>query len=99
MSRAKDTLADDGTPPHVALASAALLEGWTRQQVIAALVSRIRRDGGYRAYRQATGRRTGYDEQVKAAMRARVDVLLGEDGHHDGVESAARREGQRTDWP
>jgi hypothetical protein len=73
MSRAKDTPADDGTsstPPHVALVSEALLEGWTRQQVIAALVSRIRRDEGYLAYRRATGRHTSYDDQVRADMRA-----------------------------
>jgi hypothetical protein len=70
MSRAQDTPADDGTPPHVELASEALLEGWTRQQVIAALVSRIRRDEGYLAYRRATRRRTAYDDQVKADIRA-----------------------------
>jgi hypothetical protein len=29
MSRAKDTPVDDRTPPHVALASEALLNGWT----------------------------------------------------------------------
>jgi hypothetical protein len=70
MSRTKDMPADDETPLHVALASAALLEGWTRQQVIAALVGRIRRDEGYLAYPRATGRRTSYDDQVKADMRA-----------------------------
>src|SRR5215469_6185619 len=72
MSRAKETRNENmpSAPPHVALASEALLEGWTRQQVIAALVSRIRRDEGYLAYRQATGRRTSYDDQVKADMRA-----------------------------
>ena len=70
MPRAKGTPADDGTPPHVALANEALLEGWTRQQVIAALVSRIGRDEGYLAYRRAMGRRTRYDDQVKADMRA-----------------------------
>jgi len=70
MSPAKGAPAEQGTPPHVALASEALLEGWTWQQVIAALVSRIRRDEGYLAYRRATGRRTSYDDQVKADMRA-----------------------------
>jgi hypothetical protein len=54
----------------MALASEAILQGWTRQQVIAALISRIRRDEGYLAYRLATGRRTTYDDQVKADMRA-----------------------------
>jgi hypothetical protein len=70
MPRANDTPADDGTPLHVALASEALLEGWTRHQVIAALASRIRRDEGYLAYRRAMGRHTTYDDQVKAGMRA-----------------------------
>ena len=70
MSRANDAPADHGSLPYVALASAALLEEWTRQQVIAALVSRIRRDEGYLAYRRATGRRASYDEQVQADMRA-----------------------------
>src|SRR5215469_6204960 len=72
MSRAKETRNENmpSAPPHLELASEALLEGWTRQQVIAALVSRIRRDEGYLAYRKATGRRTNYDDQVKADMRA-----------------------------
>jgi hypothetical protein len=53
MSRAKDTPDSDrttSTPAHVALANEALFDGWTRQQVIAALVSRIHRDEGYLAY-------------------------------------------------
>ncbi len=54
----------------MALATEAMLEGWTRPQVIAALISRIRRDEGYLAYRRAMGRRTSYDDQVKADMRA-----------------------------
>ena len=69
MSRGEEKRTDVA-PLYVALASEALLEGWTRQQVIAALVSRIRRDEGYLAYRRATGRRTSYDDQVKADMRA-----------------------------
>src|SRR5260370_39754045 len=61
---------DNGEPLHVALAGEALLEGWTRERVIAALIGRVRRDGGDLAYRRACGRRTGYDEQVQADMRA-----------------------------
>jgi hypothetical protein len=37
---------DNGEPLHVALAGEALLEGWTRERVIAALIGRVRRDGG-----------------------------------------------------
>jgi hypothetical protein len=42
----------------------------TRSQVIAQLVSRIRRDEGYLAYRRVSNRQTRYDEQVLADMRA-----------------------------
>jgi hypothetical protein len=70
MSRANDTPHNHGRLPHVELASEALLEGWTRQHVIAALISRIRRDEGYLACRRATGRHTSYDDQVQADMRA-----------------------------
>jgi hypothetical protein len=66
----RDDRADSGEPLHLALAGEALLEGWTRERVIAALIGRIRRDEGYLAYRRACGRRTGYDEQVQADMRA-----------------------------
>jgi hypothetical protein len=61
---------DSGEPLHVALAGEALLEGWTRERVIEALIGRVRRDEGYLAYRRACGRRTSYDEQVQADMRA-----------------------------
>jgi hypothetical protein len=60
---------DVQTPRHLALASDALVEGWTRERVIAALVDRIRRDGGYLVYRRASGRRTSYDELVAADLR------------------------------
>jgi hypothetical protein len=62
--------ADAETPRHIALASDALVEGWTRERVIAALVDRIRRDEGYLAYRRASGRRMSYDELVTADLRA-----------------------------
>jgi hypothetical protein len=38
--------------------------------VIAQLVSRIRRDQGYLAYRKAAGRKTRYDEQVTSDLQA-----------------------------
>ena len=57
-------------PLHGALAVPALLEGWTRERVIEALIGRVRRDEGYLAYRRACGRRASYDEQVQADMRA-----------------------------
>jgi hypothetical protein len=55
---------------HVGLAADALLDGWTREQVIAALIGRIKRDHGYLAYRKACNRRTSYDSQVQQDMRA-----------------------------
>jgi len=55
---------------YLDLAGEALLAGMTREEVIAQLVSRIRRDEGYLAYRKACNRRTRYDQQVLADMRA-----------------------------
>jgi hypothetical protein len=55
---------------HLDLAAEALLDGWTREQVIAALIGRIKRDQGYLAYRKACNRRTSYDSQVQQDMRA-----------------------------
>ncbi len=46
------------------------MDGWTREQVIAALIGRIKRDQGYLAYRKACNRRTSYDSQVLHDMRA-----------------------------
>ena len=66
----RQDMREESEPLHLALAGEALLDGWTRERVIAALISRIRRDDGYLAYRRACGRRTGYDEQVRADMRA-----------------------------
>ena len=62
--------ADAETPIHVELAAEAVLEGWTREQVIDTLISRIRRDRRYLAYRKACNRRTSYDDQVQQDMRA-----------------------------
>jgi hypothetical protein len=55
---------------YLELASEAVLAGMTRDQVIAQLASRIKRDEGYLAYRRASGRRTRYDEQVTSDLRA-----------------------------
>lgn len=95
------TDAETGSSPHVELAAEALLAGMTRKQVIAQLLSRIRRDESYLAYRKARHRHTRYDDAVTADLRALAlaAVLLGEDGHHGGVERAARRVGERPDWP
>ncbi|HLY29463.1 MAG TPA: hypothetical protein VKQ36_00415, partial [Ktedonobacterales bacterium] len=72
---------DPNEPVHMALAAEALLDGWTRSRVIGALVSRIHRDERYLAYRKASGRRTSYDEQVQADMRAlALAALWLEDG-------------------
>src|SRR5262249_28088140 len=51
-------------------AGEALLAGMTHEQVIAQLVSRIRRDAGYLAYRKACNRHTHDDEQVLVDLRA-----------------------------
>jgi hypothetical protein len=58
------------TIPHLVLAAEALLDGWTREQVIAALIGRVKRDQGYLAYRKACNRRTSYDSQVQQDIRA-----------------------------
>src|SRR5215475_8318243 len=57
-------------PLHIELAAEAVLEGWTHEQVIDMLVSRISRDRRYLAYRKACNRRTSYDDQVQQDMRA-----------------------------
>src|SRR5690349_18748080 len=58
------------TIPHLDLAAEAVIDGWTREQVIAALISRVKRDQGYLAYRKACNRRTSYDSQVQQDIRA-----------------------------
>src|SRR5262249_11986005 len=55
---------------HVEQATEAVLEGWSREQVIDTLISRIRRDRRYLAYRKACNRRTSYADQVQHDMRA-----------------------------
>jgi hypothetical protein len=67
---------------YLDLAGEAVLAGMTREQVVTQLVSRIRRDHNYIAYRKACNRRTRYDGQVLADMRALAlaAVLLGEEG-------------------
>lgn len=69
--RARETVArtDAETPIHVELAAAAALEGWTRDQVINTLISRIKRDRRYLAYHKACNRHTSYDDQVQLDMR------------------------------
>jgi hypothetical protein len=71
----RPTLASDDTTviahaPHLDLAAQALVDGWTRAQVISALIGRIQRDERYLAYRKACNRRTSYDGQVQADMCA-----------------------------
>lgn len=58
---------DMPTPPvnHLDLAADALADGWTREQVMRALIVRVHRDTSYLAYRKASNRRTGYDAQVQ----------------------------------
>jgi len=55
---------------YLDLAGEAVLAGMMREGVIAQLVSRIKRDQGYLAYRKASGRKTRYDEQVTSDVRA-----------------------------
>lgn len=62
--------ADAEAPVHVELAAEAVLDGWTRDQVVDTLISRISRDRRYLAYRKACNRRTSYDDEVQQDMRA-----------------------------
>lgn len=64
------TSSETPTPLHLDLAVQALVDGWTRAQVIEALIGRIKRDQGYLAYRKACHRRTSYDDQVQQDQRA-----------------------------
>lgn len=57
-------------PAYVDVARAAVREGWTRAQVIEVLLSRMRRDKHYLAYRAATGKHTVYDEETAGDQRA-----------------------------
>lgn len=60
----------DPEMPYLDLAGEAMLAGLTCEQVIAQLISRIKRDQGYLAYRKASGRKTRYDDQVMSDLRA-----------------------------
>lgn len=51
-------------------AAEAVVDGWTREQVIDTLISRLRRDHRYLAYRKACNRRASYDDDVQRDMRA-----------------------------
>src|SRR5690349_15924765 len=70
---------NDASPTYIQLAGDAVLSGMTREQAIAGLISRIKRDQGYLAYRKACNRRTSYDDQVTSDIRALAlaAVLLG----------------------
>ena len=57
----RDADRGETTTTYLHLAAEALLDGWTREQVITALIGRIKRDQGYLAYRKACNRRTSYD--------------------------------------
>jgi hypothetical protein len=58
------------TIPHLDLAAEAILDGWTREHVNAALISRVKRDQGYLAYRKACNRRTSYDSHAQCGIRS-----------------------------
>jgi len=60
----------EASPTYLQLAGDALLAGMTREQAIAGLISRIKRDQGYLAYRKACNCRTSYDGQVQHDMLA-----------------------------
>ena len=68
--RATPRSGGETSPTYIQLAGDALLAGLTREQAIAGLISRIKRDQGYLAYRKACNRRTSYDDQVQRDMRA-----------------------------
>jgi hypothetical protein len=76
----------DTPSTHIQLAGDALLAGMTREQAIAGLISRIKRDQGYLAYRKACNRKTSYDDQVQQDMLALAlaAVLLEEAGVRSG---------------
>lgn len=47
-----------------------MADGWTREQVVHALIVQVSYDARYLAFRRATNRRTGDDAQVQQDMRA-----------------------------
>ncbi len=70
VAKTEPATTEGRTIPHLDLASEAVIDGWTREQVIAALIGRVKRDQGYLAYRKACNRRTSYDSQVQQDIRA-----------------------------
>ncbi|HEV8191273.1 MAG TPA: hypothetical protein VGP82_07285 [Ktedonobacterales bacterium] len=91
------TAANVEAPLHLELAAEAVLDGWTREQVIDTLIGRISRDRRYLAYRKACNRRTGYDDQVQQDMRALalaacwLDEALASMGDVLGVQQREQR--------
>jgi hypothetical protein len=60
----------------------------TREQAVAGLISRIKRDHGYLAYRKACNRKTSYDDQVQRDMQAvALAAVLLEDAASPGVST------------
>src|SRR5262245_54459145 len=94
--RSTQTQRSDGQieTSYLDLAGEALLAGMTREQVIAQLASRIRRDQGYLAYQKACNRRTRYDDQVQQDLRALAlaACLLNEGGMAGGVLGVGQRQ-------
>ncbi len=68
--RTHDRAPDAEPTPYLDLAGEAVLAGMTREMLVAQLVSRIRRDQGYLAYRKACNQRTSYDDQVTSDIWA-----------------------------
>src|SRR5262249_21642978 len=100
--RTRISRADAGSEAnYLDLAGEALLAGMTREHVIAQLVSRIRRDESYLAYRKASNRRTRYDDQVQQDMRALAlaAVLLEEPAQGKGTDKPTRRIGSQAHRP
>jgi hypothetical protein len=62
-------------PRYLTLAREAAQSGLTREQVITALQSRIRRDENYLAYRKTAKGHTSYDDQLKADLRAMAPAI------------------------
>jgi hypothetical protein len=79
----------DPSPTYIQLAGDALLAGMTLEQAVAGLISRIKRDQGYLAYRKACNRRTSYDDQVQQDMRVLALAACWLTEHGAGVEDIA----------
>lgn len=85
MSKQEHVRSETSSEPRlIVLVREAVLAGMSREQVIEAIIKRIRRDEGYLAYRRASGRRTSYNELVTADLQelSLAAVLLqGMDAH------------------